>query len=74
MKHVIKLISIEKNKKGNVLHAINVEIIFYSLFQLHISNSTLLERSNQNSQIQRDLQYYKTAQENYDSNYRKEKV
>ena len=42
--------------------------------QLHISNSTLLERTNQQQHSQRDLQYYKTAQDNYDANLRHEKV
>ncbi|XP_053377095.1 trichohyalin-like isoform X6 [Mercenaria mercenaria] len=41
--------------------------------ELQISNTTLLERTNQYQQAQRDLQFYKTAQENNDSNYRHEK-
>ena len=35
---------------------------------------TLLERSNQLQQAQKDLQYYKTAQDNIDQNYKLEKV
>ncbi|XP_060576516.1 uncharacterized protein LOC132733823 isoform X21 [Ruditapes philippinarum] len=41
--------------------------------ELQISNTTLLERTNQYQQVQRDLQFYKTAQENNDSNIKHEK-
>ncbi|KAK3101032.1 hypothetical protein FSP39_000386 [Pinctada imbricata] len=41
--------------------------------ELHISNTTLLDRRNQLQQAQKDLQFYKGAQENIDANYRLEK-
>ncbi|KAK3608359.1 hypothetical protein CHS0354_030820 [Potamilus streckersoni] len=41
--------------------------------ELNISNSTLLERNSQLQQSVRDVQYYKSAQENLELNYRHEK-
>ena len=42
--------------------------------QLHIANATLMERSNQLATIQKELDQRRTAQDNLDENYRKEKV
>lgn len=41
--------------------------------ELHVSNTSLLERSNQLQQCQKDLQFYKSAQDSYDQNYKMEK-
>jgi len=53
-------------------HILNIKIV--SFLQLHISNTTLLERSNILQQSQKDVQYYKSAQDSYDQNYKVEKV
>ncbi|XP_052059015.1 ankyrin repeat domain-containing protein 26-like isoform X5 [Mytilus californianus] len=41
--------------------------------ELHVANTSLLERTNQLQQCQKDLEYYKSAQDNYDQNYKLEK-
>ncbi|KAL3853519.1 hypothetical protein ACJMK2_017054, partial [Sinanodonta woodiana] len=41
--------------------------------ELNVSNTTLLERNSQLQQSVRDVQYYKSAQENLELNYRHEK-
>ncbi|VDI36959.1 Hypothetical predicted protein, partial [Mytilus galloprovincialis] len=41
--------------------------------ELHVVNTSLLERTNQLQQCQKDLEYYKSAQDNYDQNYKLEK-
>ncbi|XP_052779650.1 ankyrin repeat domain-containing protein 26-like isoform X20 [Mya arenaria] len=68
-------LSSAKEKMQNYMHGINsMETKLNSVEnELQISNTTLLERTNQYQQTQRDLQYYKTAQDNYDANFRHEK-
>lgn len=51
-----------------------LNVLWFLFCQHHITSATLMEKSNLLSQAHKDLQYYKSAQDSYDQNYKVEKV